>query len=313
MARRKPSRWHGLLPVWKKTGPTSHDVVDLARHALGERRIGHTGTLDPMAEGLLLLCVGKATRLQQYLLQWKKSYLGKIRLGWATDTYDAEGERSGDKVEPPTLTAEQLRTLEARFSGVIDQTPPSYSAKKVHGKKLYELARTGQEVLVEPKKVEVHGLELRQTAPDELQVEVTVSSGFYVRSLAHDVGEALACGGHLRGLVRTSIGPFELDQTIAQDDLETTNEPQSIIDGAFWIPMSDIPLPFPSVDLNPTAADRFVHGQEVIVFWSGDEPLTATMPVSVRHSEGLLGIGQVKNVLARGRSVSVRPTLVLEG
>ena len=129
MSRRRPSHWNGLLPVFKKTGPTSHDIVDIARRGLKERRIGHTGTLDPMAEGLLLLCVGRATRLPQYLLKWDKAYRGRVRLGWATDTYDAEGERVGDTQQTETLSPGQISELEERFSGRFEQMPPAYSAK----------------------------------------------------------------------------------------------------------------------------------------------------------------------------------------
>ena len=121
MSRRRPARYHGLLPVYKKAGPTSHDVVDMARKALGERRIGHTGTLDPLAEGLLLLCVGQATRLQQFLLLWDKDYEGEIRLGWATTTYDSEGEATDPRGEPPTLDPTAVEALAARFRGEIEQ------------------------------------------------------------------------------------------------------------------------------------------------------------------------------------------------
>ena len=127
MGRRRPSRFHGLLPVAKLSGPTSHDVVDMARKALKERRIGHTGTLDPMAEGLLLLCVGQATRLQQFLLEWDKTYLGTVQLGHATTTYDAEGEPKEPRGEVPDLGPGDLAELEQRFSGTIDQIPPPYS------------------------------------------------------------------------------------------------------------------------------------------------------------------------------------------
>jgi tRNA pseudouridine55 synthase len=135
VSRRRPSRIHGLLPVFKKAGPTSHDVVDMARKALRERRIGHTGTLDPMAEGLLLLCIGQATRLQQFLLQWDKIYRGKVLLGNATTTYDREGDAIDPHGEPPALDRAALDSLEGQFKGEILQLPPPYSAKKVGGRK----------------------------------------------------------------------------------------------------------------------------------------------------------------------------------
>jgi tRNA pseudouridine55 synthase len=170
MSRRRPSRFHGLLPVFKKAGPTSHDVVDMARKALRERRIGHTGTLDPMAEGLLLLCVGQATRLQQFLLRWDKTYHGETKLGWATTTYDGEGEIQDPQGEPPQISQETLDRLETQFSGEIQQVPPPYSAKKVAGKKLYELARRGEQVIPEPKTVTVHNFSLRIKGPDRRHI-----------------------------------------------------------------------------------------------------------------------------------------------
>lgn len=311
MSRRRPSRWHGMLPVFKKTGPTSHDIVDIARRSLKERRIGHTGTLDPMAEGLLLLCVGQATRLQQYLLKWNKAYRGLVRLGWATDTYDAEGERDGEKTTPTPLSPERLSELEERFSGRYDQLPPAYSAKKVGGKKLYELARKGEFVEIEPKPINVLSLHLQQEDVDDLIVEVETESGFYVRSLAHDLGTELGWGAHLRRLQRTRIGPLLADDAMTQDDLENAPEPEAIINGPHWIPLGKIPLPFPSVDVNPTAASRFTHGQEVVVLRSGTEILEPNSPIAVTRGDELLGIGKVLSIVARGRTITIQPSLVI--
>lgn len=311
MSRRRPSRWNGLLPVYKKTGPTSHDIVDIARRSLRERRIGHTGTLDPMAEGLLLLCVGRATRLQRFLLKWDKAYRGKVRLGWATDTYDAEGDRVGEKTEAQVLSADRLLELEGRFSGKFDQMPPSYSAKKVGGKKLYELARQGQDVEITAKPVEVHSLEIQQEETDNLIVNVETESGFYVRSLAHDLGVELGWGAHLRRLERTRIGPIKAEDAIPQDALEKSPNPESVIEGSHWIPMSKIPLPFPSIDINPTAAARFTQGQEVVVLRTETEALEANGPIAVRRGEELLGVGEVVSIIAKGRTITVKPSLVL--
>ncbi len=312
MSRRRPSRWHGLLPVIKKAGPTSHDVVDMARKALRERRIGHTGTLDPMAEGLLLLCVGQATRLQQYLLAWDKRYLGQVRLGHATTTYDREGEISDPQGPPPPITRAELDQFEARYTGTFEQVPPSYSAKKVAGKKLYELARSGEPVTPEPKQVTVHRIKLRLGEPDLLLVEAATASGFYVRSFAHEMGQHLGCGAFLEHLERARIGPYLTSQAITQKDLEGVTEPEEIIEGPSWIPLAKAQLPFPSITLNPGACERFNHGNEVIVFRSGDEPLVADSQVAVRSQSGeLLGVGKVQNVLARGRTINMKPALVL--
>ncbi len=311
MSRRKPSRWHGLLPVCKIAGPTSHDIVDMARKTLGERRVGHTGTLDPMAEGLLLLCVGQATRLQQYLLGWDKTYRGLIRLGQATTTYDREGDPVEPCGVPPGLERSDLAELEALFTGEIEQTPPPYSAKKVGGKKLYELARSGAPVEVEPKQVQVHELSLRSEDEGLLGFEVRTSSGFYVRSLAHDIGRHLSCGAHLERLERTRIGPYHVDEALSQEALATTSVDE-ILAGSAWRPLAQIRLPFATVVLNPGAEDRFVHGQEVVILRGSGEPLAVDQLVSVRgQSEHLLGVGGVHAVLAHGRTVCVRPTMVL--
>ncbi len=312
MSRRRPSRWHGLLPVFKTAGPTSHDIVDIARKALRERRIGHTGTLDPMAEGLLLLCVGQATRLQQYLLAWDKTYGGVIRLGQATTTYDLEGAFTDPSGAVPELDEDRLRELEAAFSGEIDQVPPPFSAKKVDGKKLYELARSGRAVLVEPKRVTVHDLKLEREGADLLRFTVRTSSGFYVRSLAHDIGRRLGCGGHLVHLERSRIGPYEPACALSQSALEAVSDPQEIVSGPAWVPFAEIQLPHPRITLNPSAGDRFNHGGEVIVLRQDPGTVLQDDLVAVHgHDGNLLGIGGVVNVLARGRTVVLRPRMVV--
>jgi len=312
VSRRRPPRISGLLPVTKETGPTSHDVVDKARHALKERRIGHTGTLDPMAEGLLLLCVGHATRLQQYLLGWPKTYHGVVRLGFATTTYDREGDATDPRGDVPELDRELLSGIQQRFTGTIDQVPPPYSAKKVDGKKLYELARSGKTVEIEPKSVSVHELELRSERANEIDLTVNVSTGFYVRSLAHDIGGMLTCGGYLHNLCRQAIGPYKIEDALPQEVLENANDPDEILDSTSWIPMNEIKLPFPELTINVAAADRFIHGQEVVVFRPGTETIETDDQVAVRASDGaLVGIGVVRAVLARGRTLNIHPTMVL--
>jgi tRNA pseudouridine55 synthase len=301
-----------LLPVFKQAGPTSHDVVDMARKALRERRIGHTGTLDPMAEGLLLLCVGQATRLQQYLLLWDKTYRGEIKLGHATTTYDGEGKAQEPTGAPPVLDHATLDEIASQFLGEIEQIPPPYSAKKVAGKKLYELARSGEKVTPEPKTVVVHHLELEADPPDRLLVEARTSSGFYVRSLAHDIGATLGCGGHLQHLLRTAIGPYAADRALSQEALQAAECAEDVIDGEAWIPLDEVSLPLTEIELNSTAANRFVHGQEVVVFATGVENLNPDSNVLIRSSENrLLGIGAVRAVLARGRTLNITPSMVL--
>lgn len=313
MSRRRPSRFHGLLPIFKKAGPTSHDVVDMARKALGERRIGHTGTLDPLAEGLLLLCVGQATRLQQFLLKWNKTYEGLVRLGFATTTYDTEGDPTEPRGEVPAINPQVLADLESRFCGEIQQVPPAFSAKKVGGKKLYELARSGEDVSPEPKTVRVESIEMTAREDDLLAVKATTSTGFYVRSLAHDIGLALGCGAHLDHLRRTAIGPYEAAQALSQDDLQAAESAAEIVEGKAWIPLERVELAFPDVGLNPAATERIVHGQEVVVFSPGIEGLSSGSNVVLRDTANqVLGIGTVRAVLARGRTLNIAPTMVLD-
>ena len=298
----------GFLLVDKPTGPTSHDVVQAARRALKERRIGHTGTLDPAATGLLLLCIGKATRLQQYLLAWEKTYHGEIRLGWGTTTYDVEGEPFGPPRPVPELTPAVVADLLARFSGEIEQLPPPYSAKKTGGRKFYELARAGEEVPREPKRVHVQSIELDSTAPERLTFKVTCSSGTYLRSLAHDIGETLGCGGHLASLRRVRIGPWRVEDAVSAETL--ANRPNEIDPRAFVSLVSAI-LPFPEVVLNPTALEHFLHGQEVAVRET-EGSFVPGSPVAGRDRSGeLVGVGVALAFLARARTVNVAPRMVL--
>ena len=299
---------HGLLLVDKPAGPTSHDVVQAARRALRQRRIGHTGTLDPAATGLLLLCVGKATRLQQYLLGWPKTYEGEIRLGFATTTYDAEGEAQAEPRPVPPLGRDELAAFEHRFAGELQQLPPPYSAKKTGGRKFYELARAGEDVPREPKAVRIETLSLASTAPDRLRFELTCSSGTYVRSLAHDLGEALGCGGHLASLRRTRIGPWSVAQAVHAEVLAT--RPSELGEASF-VPLSQTILPYPEVALNPTACEHFLHGREVMVR-NVEGAFVAGAPALVRdRTGGLVGIATVLTFLPRAATVSLAPRMVL--
>jgi tRNA pseudouridine55 synthase len=299
---------HGLLLVDKPAGPTSHDVVQAARRALKERRIGHTGTLDPAATGLLVLCVGRATRLQQFLLAWPKTYIGEIRLGYPTTTYDSEGEPTAPPSPVPALTPSLVEEITARFSGEIEQLPPPYSAKKVGGRKFYELARAGEDVPREAKSVTLLEFALAAEGESALRFEVTCSSGTYVRSLAHDVGSMLGCGGHLASLRRVRIGPWRVDQAVPAEVLAT--RPREMAPSAF-VPLAATALPFPEVTLNPTALEHFAHGQEVAVR-EADGAFTPGGQVLVRDRAGeVAGIAQVLVYMPRARTVHLRPKMVL--
>jgi tRNA pseudouridine55 synthase len=203
----------GALVIDKPSGPSSHDIVSAVRRALGGVKVGHTGTLDPLATGVLPLLIGRATRLAQFLASATKTYTAHVQFGWGTDTYDSAGEPAG----PPTPAAVDRAALETvleRFRGSFSQQPPAYSAKKVGGHRAYALARASRVVALEPVMVTVHDLRLVELKGGTATIEVTSSAGFYVRSLAHDLGMALDTPAHLAGLRRTRSGEFDLTQAV---------------------------------------------------------------------------------------------------
>jgi tRNA pseudouridine55 synthase len=211
---------HGILLVDKAQGWTSHDAVAKTRGITRQRKIGHTGTLDPMATGLLVLCIGDATRLVEYMTGHEKRYEGEITLGLTTDTDDAEGSVIHER-PVPAIDAETLAGLQRRFTGVQLQRPPAYSAVKVAGKRAYAVARAGGEVEIAPREVRVFAIELRQLAADRLAVSVHCGPGTYIRSLARDIGEVLGCGAHLSALRRTTVGRFSVTDARSLDEIAT--------------------------------------------------------------------------------------------
>ena len=218
--QRPPS---GILNIAKPAGVTSMDVVRQVRRASGIRRVGNAGTLDPMANGVIPVCVGQATRVVEYLMDGEKEYAAGIRFGASTDTYDALGEitRRGNASH---LDADAVKRALAAFVGAIDQIPPMYSALKKDGKPLYELARAGVEVERKARRVTVHGVTLTDWSAPVATVEIVCGRGFYVRSLAHDLGESLGCGAHLESLTRTRVGPFHLQDAAALEEVATAFE-----------------------------------------------------------------------------------------
>jgi tRNA pseudouridine55 synthase len=209
---------YGLLVVDKPVGPTSHKIVSLVRRGIGIRKVGHAGTLDPRASGVLVLCLGAATRLSEYLSTSSKRYEAVIRFGAATKTYDAEGPVTHETGVMPKL--KDIKSALPDFRGEIEQTPPPFSAIKVRGKKAYELARAGREVELEPRKVTIELLEVLDYRPPDVILDVECSAGTYIRSLAHDLGQRLAAGAHLASLRRTKAGPFTLEDAIPLPKLE---------------------------------------------------------------------------------------------
>lgn len=212
----------GLLIVDKPVGPTSHDVVGRVRRAAGTRRVGHAGTLDPLASGVLLVCVGSATRFVEYLVGLDKVYETTIRLGQATTTYDAEGEITAER--PVTVTEDDIRAALPAFRGPIRQRVPAFSAVKRDGQPLYKRARRGEDIDDLPEReVVIHALDLLIYEPPLLSLRMSVSSGTYVRSLAHDLGESLGCGGHVVALRRMAVGRFTSAEAVALEHLSPQN------------------------------------------------------------------------------------------
>jgi tRNA pseudouridine55 synthase len=257
----------GLLLVDKEGGFTSHDVVQKVRRILKQKKIGHCGTLDPDATGLLLLTLGTATRLTRFLIQAPKVYEGVIQLGAATDTYDASGQVTFQAPAEAlaALTREQVAEAMKAFEGEIEQKPPPYSAKKVNGVKFYELARRGEEVPDEPKEVTVYELApLSGLENGRIRFRLACSSGTYARGLAHDLGAALGTGGHLAELRRTRIGSFEVESAVnlaALEESVAAAQPPA----RAWISFDQIPLPFGEVTADPQQETRISHGQTVLV------------------------------------------------
>lgn len=216
--RRPASDLDGVLLIDKPAGWTSHDIVAKARGITGQRRIGHTGTLDPMATGLIIACLGKATRLVEYMTLHDKRYEGEISLGITTDTDDAEGTVLSTR-PVPAITPDLLQAIERNFSGALQQKPPAYSAVKVDGQRAYAAARRGNVLDLVAREVVVHRLAIERVAADLLRIDVHCGSGTYIRSLARDIGEAMGCGAHLSKLRRTHAGGFDVADAITLDDL----------------------------------------------------------------------------------------------
>lgn len=256
----------GILNVNKTTGITSHDVVARVRRILRQRRVGHAGTLDPLATGVLLICVGQATRLAEYLMDTVKVYRARLRLGLTTDTHDAEGRVVAEA--PVQVTEDEVRRALANFLGPIEQVPPMYSALKREGTPLYRLARQGIEVSREPRQIEIHELLLEAWSPPQLTIRIVCSSGTYIRALARDLGQWLGCGAHVAALTRLACGPFTLEGAIRLRELA-----QAVAEGRLdevMHPPDAAVANWPPLILDEEAGWRMTHGQPVAGAPMGD-------------------------------------------
>ncbi|HEY4690444.1 MAG TPA: tRNA pseudouridine(55) synthase TruB [Anaerolineae bacterium] len=249
----------GILIIDKPSAWTSHDVVAKVRRLTRLKRIGHTGTLDPMATGVLVVCLGQATRIVEYLVGHDKRYRATIRLGIETNTYDADGRITLQ--HSVAVSEATLREALSKFVGEIAQVPPMYSALKRGGQKLVDLARQGVEVEREPRKVTIYSIDVLAFDPPDLAIDVHCSTGTYIRSLAHDVGRALGCGAHLAALTRTAAGRFTLDQAISLEQLQA-----AVADGSWTAllrPLDAALTEFPAVTLSETDVEHMRHGLAV--------------------------------------------------
>ncbi len=271
----------GLLLIDKPAGITSHDVIDRVRRSLGTRKVGHAGTLDPMATGLLVIGVGRATRLLRFLADLDKTYEGTARLGVETDTLDADGDVTRMVDLPATVTSAGIRRAMASLEGESMQRPPAYSAVKVGGRKLYEAARAGEVLEAAARRIRVRGFELVRAAGADVDFRVTCSSGTYVRVLLADVGTALGCGAHLTRLRRSAIGPFRVEEATAPDAPGTP------------LPLERAVAHLPRVDLDPEEAVAARHGRIL-------GPAGRAGPYGVFSPEGrLIGVYEDEGTKAR--------------
>jgi len=281
----------GALVVNKPSGPTSHDIVARVR-AFSKTKVGHTGTLDPMATGVLPLLLGPATRLARFFQSNDKEYLGEIQLGQTTDTLDGEGEIVR-KSSVPEISPQRAEEVLRKFSGEIQQQPPMFSAVKVGGKKLYQLARQKREVERPWREVTIHRLELLKQGKEIWSLKVHCSAGTYIRTLAHDIGEALGCGAYLRKLQRTRSGCFDLSQALPLEEIENQWREN-------FYPVEELLPELPRIDLDEPQAVRIRHGNRI----SSSGTLQGKF-FRLFYQEKLLAIGQT------GPDDQLRPVIVL--
>jgi len=254
----------GVLVLDKPIGLTSHDVVQIVRRGTGIKRAGHTGTLDPRASGVLVILIGPAVRLSEYVSASDKRYQATIRLGSSTDTYDSEGivtaSPSVTKIED--ITEDNFEAILQQFVGEIQQVPPPYSAVKVKGRKAYDMARKGEEVDLEPRTIHVYSLDVLEWAPPEVVIDVYCSSGTYVRSLANDLGEKLGVGAHLVGLRRTKSGRFTLRDAVPLRRLQESFEVGEWY--RYLIPAAEALADWPMIELNGDEVELVRHGHRIV-------------------------------------------------
>ena len=265
----QPAPNDGALVINKPKGKTSHDVVDAVRHLAGFRQIGHLGTLDPLATGVLVLLLGRATRLVQFYAGRRKRYEAGFRFGFATDTYDSDGEAQGPDAAP-ALDPATLERFAAERTGRFEQMPPSFSAKKVKGRPAYELARKKQTVELKPVEIEIYEYKLEEIDGSIARFVIECSSGTYIRSLAHEMGQKLGCGAHLAEITRTAVGEFSMEQAITLEELAEAKRAGRFAD--CLIPLEGLLTNFPRVNVLPVVEKRVRHGTKFNIMLAQLQP-----------------------------------------
>src|SRR6266478_1887176 len=265
----QPAPFDGALVIDKPQGKTSHDVVDAVRHLAGFRQVGHLGTLDPLATGVLVVLLGRATRLVQFYSGRRKRYEAGFRFGFATDTYDSDGQAHGPDAAPELDTA-ILEKFSSERIGRFEQVPPSFSAKKVKGRPAYELARKKQPVELKAVEVEIYEYRLKEIAGSIARFVIECSSGTYIRSLAHEMGQKLGCGAHLAEITRTAVGEFSMEQAIKLEELAEGARVGKFAD--YVIRLENLLPNFPKVNVLPIVERRVRHGTKFNVTLSQVQP-----------------------------------------
>jgi tRNA pseudouridine55 synthase len=251
---------NGILNINKPEGPTSFNIVSRVKKLTGEKRVGHAGTLDPAASGVLPVCFGHGTRVIEYLMDSTKDYHAGIEFGKTTDTYDATGSVTSVK-DSSSIDRNQIETVLKNFLGDIQQVPPIYSALKNKGKPYYELARSGVNVEIASRPVVIHNITIREWNPPVVTIDVTCGKGTYIRSIAHDLGQMIGCGAHMKSLVRRKYGPFSIDNAVSVDELEMSYS------GSYWqsyiYPIDSVLLHLQAIVVNDDTRQDIQHGRTI--------------------------------------------------
>lgn len=284
----------GIFNIYKEKGFTSHDVVAIVRRTIHMKKVGHTGTLDPDAEGVLPVCVGKATKLSDVIMDGRKSYRAMLKLGVTTTTEDASGEVLETK--EVNFDEENIRKVTASFIGRLEQVPPMYSAVKVNGKKLYELAREGKEIERKSRTIEVYDIRIRRfLPPDRVEMDVDCSKGTYIRTLCADIGKALGCGGHMAELLRTATGAFSLENAIKLEELKALAEQEKAEDAL--LTMEDALWDFPMVQVSEKSTKFLYNGGKIQERFFTEKPQSykeGDIVTAYDHEKNLVGLYEIK-------------------